>query len=133
MPFIMKTALKLKSKHDIPYSDTIVNWKKFIRGGRDAVAIEAPYKGDAVVAIAYTGGTTGFPKGVMMTNDSMNAVAVNFKYCGLDYTPDDRFLGIIPFFSAYGMVCGLHMPLCLNMEVIPVPRFIPIEFGKLIK
>lgn len=133
MPFIMKTALKLKSKNDIPYSDNIVNWKKFIKGGKDTVAVEAPYRGDAVVAIAYTGGTTGFPKGVMMTNDSMNAVAVNFKYCGLDYTPDDRFLGIIPIFSAYGMVCGLHMPLCLNMEVIPVPRFVPIEFGKLIK
>ncbi len=133
LPTIKKAAMRLKNKTDIPCSDTIVNWKQFIKGGKNTVAVEAPYRGDAVVAIAYTGGTTGFPKGVMMTNDSMNAVAVNFKYCGLDYTPNDRFLGIIPIFSAYGMVCGLHMPLCLNMEVIPVPKFVPFEFGKLIK
>ena len=133
LPVMKKAVMKLKTKTDVPYSETIINWEKFIKDGRNTIAKEAPYQGDAVVAIAYTGGTTGFPKGVMMTNDSMNAVAVNFKYCGLDYSADDRFLGIIPIFSAYGMVCGLHMPLCLNMEVIPIPKFVPIEFGKLIK
>ena len=133
LPVMKKAVMRMKTKTDVPYGKNIINWKEFIKGGRNTVAEEAPYQGDAVVAIAYTGGTTGFPKGVMMTNDSMNAVAVNFQYCGLDYSADDRFLGIIPIFSAYGMVCGLHMPLCLNMEVIPIPKFVPIEFGKLIK
>ena len=106
LPVVKKAVMKIKTKTDVPYSDVIIKWKNFIKGGKDTVAKEAPYRGDAVVAIAYTGGTTGFPKGVMMTNDSMNAVAINFKYCGLDYTANDRFLGIIPIFSAYGMVCG---------------------------
>ena len=68
-----------------------------------------------------------------MTNDSMNAVVINFKYCGLVYEEGDRFLGIIPIFSSYGMVCGLHMPLCINLQLVPVPKFVPEKFGHLIK
>jgi long-chain acyl-CoA synthetase len=69
----------------------------------------------------------------MLTNDSINAVAYSFKYAGLVQGKKDKFLGIIPIFSTYGFVCGMHMPLCLSLELIPIPRFIPTEFGKLIK
>ena len=133
LPPIKRFIKKIATKINVPYSDKIISWNTFINNAQPGVAQEAPYKGDAVVAITYTGGTTGFPKGVMLTNDSMNAVAINFKYCGLVYNRGDRFLGIIPIFSSYGMVCGLHMPLCLSMELVPIPRFVPPTLGKLIK
>lgn len=133
LPSVAKMVMNLKLKNDIYYDDVVITWKKFIIGGRHVKAKEAPYVGDATVAIAYTGGTTGFPKGVMLTNDSMNAVVVNFRHCGLYYEPGQRFLGIIPIFSTYGMVCGMHMPLCLGCELVPVPAFSPDKFGKLIK
>ena len=133
LPPVKRAVMKLKVKTSIPYSEQVLSWDDFLSCGRNTVAEEAPYIGDATVAIAYTGGTTGFPKGVMLTNDSMNAVAVNFKYCGLVYEPGDRFLGIIPVFSSYGMVCGMHMPLCMGFEYIPIPKFVPDHFGKLIK
>ena len=133
LPLIKKIAMKIATKTNIPYGNNIVKWETFLAGGKNTTAVEAPYVGDGVVAITYTGGTTGFPKGVMMTNDSMNAVVINFRYCGLDYKEGDRFLGIIPIFSSYGMVCGLHMPLCLCLELVPVPKFVPDTLGKLIK
>lgn len=133
LPTIKRFFANLSAKTKVPYSDTIISWDTFIKNAKPGSAKEAPYQGDAVVAITYTGGTTGFPKGVMLTNDSMNAVAINFKYCGLVYSKGDRFLGIIPIFSSYGMVCGLHMPLCLSMELVPIPRFVPPTLGKLIK
>lgn len=133
LPTIKRFFANLSAKTIVPYSDTIISWDTFIKNAKPGSAKEAPYQGDAVVAITYTGGTTGFPKGVMLTNDSMNAVAINFKYCGLVYSKGDRFLGIIPIFSSYGMVCGLHMPLCLSMELVPIPRFVPPTLGKLIK
>lgn len=133
LPFLKKIAMTLTTKNDIPYGDKIVKWETFIAGGKGTTVVEAPYVGDAIVAITYTGGTTGFPKGVMMTNDSMNAVVLNFRHCGLHYNEGDRFLGIIPIFSSYGMVCGLHMPLCMCFELIPVPKFVPDTLGKLIK
>lgn len=133
LPFFKKIAMTLANKTDIPYGSKIIKWQDFIAGGKNTKAEEAPYVGDAVVAITYTGGTTGFPKGVMMTNDSMNAVVINFRYCGLEYNEGDRFLGIIPIFSSYGMVCGLHMPLCLCLELVPIPKFVPDTLGKLIR
>lgn len=136
LPIVKKAVMKAKVKTDIPYGDSIISWKTFIAAANDPRAKkpkEAPYKGDRTVAIAYTGGTTGFPKGVMLTNDSMNAVAFNFQHAGLDTRPGERFLGIIPVFTSYGMVCGLHMPLCLQLELVPVPRFIPAKFGELVK
>ena len=133
LPLIKKIAMKLMTKTKIPYGENIITWKTFIADGKGTVAKEAPYVGDATVAITYTGGTTGFPKGVMLTNDSMNAVAINFIYCGLVYEKGDRFLGIMPIFSSYGMVCGLHMPLALGLELALIPKFIPATIGELVK
>lgn len=133
LPYIKKVLMTLKTKTDIPYSDKIIKWSEFIKRGENVVAVEAPYVGDAAVAITYTGGTTGFSKGVVLTNDSVNAVIINFLYCDVVHEDNDRFLGIIPVFSAYGLVCGMHMPLCLRMTLVPIPKFVPTEIGKLVR
>ena len=133
LPTVARIFKNLTTKSDIKYTDKIIKWEKFIEDGKDTYYKEAPYRGDATVAITYTGGTTGIPKGVMLTNDSMNAVSVNFEHCDVVMYPGDRFLGIIPIFSAYGMVCGLHMPLCLGVSVVPIPGFVPATIGKLVK
>ena len=133
LPFIKRKIIDSKMKVDVHYSDDIVSWADFIQTGKTTVSKEVSYAGDRLVAITYTGGTTGHPKGVMLTNDSLNSVALNFINCGLDYEPGQSFLGIIPIFSSYGLVCGMHMPLCLNLELIPIPKFDPREFGKLVK
>mgnify|MGYP003290195339 CR=1 FL=1 len=134
LPTIKRIAMKLATRTRIPYGKHgLMKWDDFLAGGQEAVAVEAPYMGDRTVAITHTGGTTGFPKGVMLTNDSMNAVASNFLHTGIYYHKGDRFLGIIPVFTSYGMVCGLHMPFCMNCELIPIPKFVPTELGKLVK
>lgn len=133
LPLVKKVIKNLTTKNDITYTDKVIKWSEFIRRGKDAKVIDSPYVGDALVAITYTGGTTGLPKGVMMTNDSMNAVGMNFIHSAVFHEDGDRFLGIIPIFAAYGMVCGMHMPLCMRMTLVPVPRFVPTEIGKLVK
>lgn len=133
LPLFKKVVKTLTTKNDIPYTDHVMSWKSFIQRGHGTTAIDSPYTGDAIVAITYTGGTTGIPKGVMITNDSMNSVGLNFIHSAVFHEDGDRFLGIIPIFAAYGMVCGMHMPLCMRMTLVPVPRFIPTEIGKLVK
>ena len=132
LPPMLRLLKNMVSKSSIPKEDNVVSWDEFLAKGKGVTAKEAPYVGDAVVAITYTGGTTGIPKGVMMTNDSMNAVAINFRHCGIYYRRGDRFLGIIPVFSAYGLVCGLHMPLILGLTMVLVPNFKPQTIGKLV-
>ncbi len=133
LPLVKRILKDLASKNDIEYNKKIIRWSEFVARGIGTRYTEAPYVGDALVAITYTGGTTGTPKGVMLTNDSMNAVALNFMHCDVYHQYGDRYLGIIPIFSAYGMVCGLHMPLCLGMTLVPVPKFIPTSIGKLVR
>ena len=133
LPLFKKIAMKIAVKTDVPYSDTIIKWSDFIENGKNTEYETAPYVGDATVAITYTGGTSGIPKGVVLTNDSMNAVAINFLYCDVVREENDRFLGIIPIFSAYGMVCGMHMPLCMRVTLVPIPKFVPTSIGKLVK
>ena len=132
LPPLKRMIKNMISKTTVTYEEDVISWDDFLAKGKGVTAKEAPYVGDAVVAITYTGGTTGTPKGVMMTNDSMNAVAINFRYCGIYYRRSDRFLGIIPIFSAYGLVCGLHMPLALGLTMVLIPNFQPQTMGKLV-
>ena len=134
LPPIKKLATKLIARERIPYGKKgIMSWDTFIKGAKNGNAVEAEYVGDATVAITYTGGTTGFPKGVMLTNDSMNAVAFNFIHSGLVHEDGQRFLGIMPIFSSYGLVCGLHMPLTIGCEVALIPRFYPNKMGEYVR
>ncbi len=123
---------KHKAKISIDYGPGVIRWSDFIASGKDAEAAEVPFKEGAVVAITYTGGTTGTPKGVMLTNESMNAVVINFLSSGFDIRKGDSFLGIIPIFSSYGLVTGLHLPLTAGVRLIAIPKFNPEEFGMLV-
>lgn len=133
LPLLARVYKTLTERIPVSYDEMVIKWEDFLKKGLGFSACEVPYKGDTTVAITYTGGTTGFPKGVMLTNDSLNAVAFNFMHSSIDVKRKDKFLGIIPVFSSYGLVCGMHMPLCLGMTLILVPNFQPIKIGKLIR
>ena len=133
LPFFKKIAMDLAVRPKIEYGGGVMTWNNFMKNADRGTAIEVDYKGDGVVAIAYTGGTTGFPKGVMLTNDSINSVAFSFKHCGIVYEKGERFLGIMPIFSSYGLVCGIHMPLTMEIELALIPKFNPVELAKHIK
>ena len=134
LSFVKRTAMKIFSRSSVPYGKRgIISWDTFIEGAKNGIAVEAEYDGDATVAVTYTGGTTGFPKGVMLTNDSVNAVAYNFMHAGIVYEKGQRFLGIMPIFSSYGLVCGIHMPLIMELELALIPRFYPLKMGEYMK
>ena len=134
LPAVKKFAAKVVSSGQVPYGKCgVISWSTFIKGAKRGAAVEADYVGDATVAITYTGGTTGFPKGVMLTNDSLNAVAFNFIHAGIVHEDGQRFLGIMPIFSSYGLVCGIHMPLTIGCELALIPRFYPHKMGAYVK
>lgn len=134
LPPIKRFALNLAVRSNVPYGKAnIMSWDDFMDNSKNGAAHEAEYEGDATVAICYTGGTTGFPKGVMLTNDSVNAVGFSFLHAGIVYKPNTRFLGIMPIFSSYGLVCGIHMPMIMQQELALIPRFSPIKMGEYIK
>lgn len=119
----------------IPEEGNVIHWKTFAATGDSdpETTYTARYGENDCVAITMTGGTTGLPKGVMLSNDGFNAVAVSFEYCGVNYTRDQRFLDIIPMFASYGIVASLHMPLYLGLELVVIPKFDAEKVGHYIK
>lgn len=78
---------------------------------------------DDVAVLQYTGGTTGTPKGAMLTHRNITA---NAAQC-LGYFPTDvenpKMLGMLPFFHVFAMTVNLNLPVMGGMEIITIPRF----------
>ncbi len=119
----------------IPEEGNILHWKTFAATGSTSPddSYTAAYGENDCAAVTMTGGTTGLPKGVMLSNLGFSSVTTAFENCGVRYTRDQRFLDIIPAFASYGIVASLHMPLCLGVEVVAIPKFDQEKVGHYIK
>ena len=117
----------------IAASDKVLSWAQFASTGEGVETETAAYGDNDLAAVTLTGGTTGAPKGVMLSNDGFNAIAFDFRHCGVSYKRGQRFLNIIPMFSSYGIVSSLHMPLSLGLEVVIIPKFDPDKVGHYVK
>lgn len=86
------------------------------------------YEEDTLAVLVHTGGTTGIPKTVKLSNENLNAMAVQYKSLNTGYNRGDTFLnGIVPF-VAYGIAVTIHMPMCLGLTNIIAPILSPEEF-----
>jgi acyl-CoA synthetase (AMP-forming)/AMP-acid ligase II len=76
-----------------------------------------------LVALPYSSGTTGLPKGVMLTH--RNILANTLQACiGIDaVSSDDTVVGILPFFHIYGLVAVLQPVFHLGSTMVVLPRF----------
>ncbi len=72
----------------------------------------------------YTGGTTGLPKGAMLThaNIAANMSQIDAWGCGLFYPPS-RVVAVLPFFHIFAMTVCMNVPLCNGAQVVMLPRF----------
>ncbi|MFE1286959.1 4-coumarate--CoA ligase family protein [Streptomyces sp. NPDC058751] len=75
-----------------------------------------------VAALPYSSGTTGVPKGVMLTHRS---IATNLAQLepAMPMGPDDRILAVLPFFHIYGLTALMNAPLRQGATVVVLPRF----------
>ena len=117
---------ELKAKNNVfGYSDECIQWSKFVGNKKDFIMPrQSLYSdGNLPAVIVHTGGTTGMPKGVVLTNDNLNYAAFDCINAGYDFQNVHNWLNIMPLFIAYGCGNGLHLPLVCKMEVIVIPAF----------
>ncbi len=123
-----------EKKHvQTPDNDTIFDWK-------DIISIKKRYSaaqdltGDTMALIQYTGGTTGIPKGVMLTHKNIGSNALQIINVIHKIAQNKQtFVSILPFFHVYGLSVGLIIPTALKACVLPLPRYVPQDVLKLIK
>lgn len=89
-------------------------------GRPDPVAIDPETD---VALIQYTGGTTGTPKGAMLTHQNLTANARQVNAIDPDADADDRIMGVLPFFHVFANTCVLNRTILNGGMVTMLPRF----------
>ncbi|WP_077621307.1 long-chain-fatty-acid--CoA ligase [Sediminibacillus massiliensis] len=86
-----------------------------------------------IALLQYTGGTTGFPKGVMLTHYNLVAnVQMSIAWLGKEKQDQDIVLGVLPFFHVYGMTTVMNYSVMTGAKMVLLPKFEPEEVLKTI-
>ena len=85
---------------------------------------KAQLKPSDVINMQYTSGTTGFPKGVMLTHLNIVNNAYNIGLC-MDFSAQDRLCIPVPFFHCFGCVLGTMVCVTHGAAMVPVETFTP--------
>ncbi|MFF1461447.1 4-coumarate--CoA ligase family protein [Streptomyces sp. NPDC058330] len=75
-----------------------------------------------VAALPYSSGTTGTPKGVMLTHRSIGTNLEQLRPF-IPLEPGDTILAVLPFFHIYGLTALMNVPLRCGATVVVLPRF----------
>lgn len=132
LPPVMAVGYKLTTPDKNKYASNVIRWKQFIKGGEGQSTTAEPYDPDHACIVVHTGGTTGSPKGVMLTDNCFNALAQQFRAYDKLFHRGQKLMNIMPPFIAYGFACGIHLPLVLGFTVIIIPNLDPAKLGSLV-
>ncbi len=80
---------------------------------------------NTVALLQYSGGTTGVPKGVMLTHHNLIANVCQAVHFLRLTKGDHKFLAVLPFFHVYGLTTCLLLPAVVSATVYPLPRYMP--------
>jgi long-chain acyl-CoA synthetase len=92
-----------------------------------------PITPDAIAVLQYTGGTTGTPKGAMLSHANLTVnVGQVIAWRNRQATEADRILGILPLFHVFAMTTVMNYGIAGGMELILLPKFELVPTLKLI-
>lgn len=115
-------------------SEDYIYWKNFIKLGdnysKDKVAEET--KRDTPAVILHSGGTTGTPKGIVLSNGNFNAATIQAERALPDLDKNDVILAIMPIFHGFGLSVSITDAFSVGAKVVLVPTFKASEFDKLL-
>lgn len=117
---------------DIHESEPVIRWPRLLKHASDQPAQpEQEHNSGSVAVLQYTGGTTGMPKGVMLTHAN---IAANVKQCQAwmyhAQEGKETILTAVPLFHVYGMTVAMNYGVSIGASLVLVPKF---DTGQLLK
>lgn len=101
----------------------ITTYRQLLRRGKD-VSTQLVGSGSDLLCYMHSGGTSGQPKIVTLTNDAFNGVCHGMQAMyHPDVKSDEWNLATLPVFHAYGLCSAMHGPLWVGYNLILVPKF----------
>lgn len=117
----LKTLYNIKSSLNMKLEEGMLTWHEFLNYG---VSEDTYVKRDpnSPAAIIYSGGTTGKPKGIIISNANFNAMALQTASVCKYISPGHSVLSALPIFHVFGLALCTHTCLVAGMKCIIVPQ-----------
>ena len=136
MPILMNTLYNatMGRKEEKPVSNSMyLFWREFINlESSYQEKIDVKISKDDTAVILHSGGTTGVPKSIVLSNASIIGVNEQAKIFFPEAEVGDSLLLILPLFHCFGLVVGMFIPLCRGASSILIPQFDAKKFDKLL-
>jgi long-chain acyl-CoA synthetase len=128
LPFPLNLLYPLKAVREgqrvrVRQAPPIYNFMKLLKGassGEPGLQVSP----DDTALLQYTGGTTGVPKGAVLTHRNLVVNAVQCRtWLLIRKEGEDRILAVLPFFHVYGLTGAMNISVLIAAEMILLPRF----------
>lgn len=138
LPLLLSLLYPIKAKKEgqwikVPHKPPVYNMARLIKSAPDSVPDVAVHSSDLAL-LQYTGGTTGTPKGVMLSHSNLVANTLQCRYWMTNLIEGEEiFLAVIPFFHVYGMSTCMNLAIHLGATLVLQPRFVTKDVLKAIR
>ena len=136
MPTLLKFGYYITQgrKIEVPKkSEDFMFWNDFMMKGRHYTQkVLVKTTNEQPAAILHSGGTTGTPKNIVLTNGNFNALSCQARIIFPLVKSGDSMLTILPLFHCFGLCVCVHAVMCLNGGVILIPQFDAKKFDSLL-
>ena len=113
-------------------ADARVHWWAELMAEEHPAASPAAVSTDDLAAILYSGGTTGAPKGIMLSHRNFISQGLQLAaWVGLGER--DTVLAVLPIFHGFGLAALINAPLLSGAKVVMVPQFTPEIVAELMR
>ena len=117
---------------DEPQGVTLMKLDELSFKGIPPLRLPAVASADDLAAILYTSGTSGKPKGVMLTHENLRSnIEASAEH--IELTRADCFLGVLPQFHSFGLTALTILPLAVGSKIVYTARFIPKQIVDLFR
>ncbi|WP_064093863.1 AMP-binding protein [Rossellomorea aquimaris] len=132
LPYLKNVIVLGENNYPGTYS-----WDDIMKLGEDVSEVELNERANSlssqdVINMQYTSGTTGFPKGVMLTHSNIVNNAYNIANC-MRLSNEDRLCIPVPFFHCFGCVLGTLACVSVGATMVPLQEFNPKEVLRVVQ